>query len=206
MLTQPWRFCSLSDRTFSHNIPQSHQEERDLELLKLMSDKVTFTLILQLLYTQLTYIYMYIYIYGFVTGRPYGVWCRGLTNCHDSTGSLRWRLKGRDGVSNHQPHDDCLLNSLFGRRSKKTSKFRVTGLCAGNSPGQVTRKMFPFDDVIMDDETRYCGSTPTLYQWSKHNLALSHRDGALRNNRHGHHFNVTRYKPTPYKESSIPAS
>ena len=43
-------------------------------------------------------------------------------------------------------------------RSKKTSKFRVTGLCVGNSPGPVnsphkgpvTRKMFPFDDVIME--------------------------------------------------------
>ena len=41
---------------------------------------------------------------------------------------------GRDGVSNHQTHD-CLLNRLFGLRSKKTSKLRVTGLCAGNSPG-----------------------------------------------------------------------
>ena len=35
---------------------------------------------------------------------------------------------------NHQPHD-CLLSQLFRRRSKKTSKLRVTGLCAGNSPG-----------------------------------------------------------------------
>ena len=35
--------------------------------------------------------------------------------------------------SNHQPHD-CLLNRLFRRRSKKTTKLRVTGLCAGNSP------------------------------------------------------------------------
>ena len=56
-------------------------------------------------------------------------------------------------ASNHQPH-----GSLFGRRSKKTSKFRVTGLCVVNSPGPVnsphkgpvTRKMFPFDDVIMN--------------------------------------------------------
>ena len=47
---------------------------------------------------------------------------------------LRWRHNGGDGVSNHQPHD-CLLNRLFRRRSKKTSKIRVTGLCAGNSPG-----------------------------------------------------------------------
>ena len=41
---------------------------------------------------------------------------------------------GRDSVSNHQPHE-CLLNRLFRRRSKKISKLRVTGLCAGNSPG-----------------------------------------------------------------------
>ena len=51
----------------------------------------------------------------------------------------------------------ALLNRLFRRRSKKTSKLRVTCLCAGNSPGSVnsphkgpvTWKMFPFDDVIM---------------------------------------------------------
>ena len=48
--------------------------------------------------------------------------------------SLRWRHNGHDGVSNHQPHD-YLLNRLFRRRSKKTSKLRVTGLCGGNSPG-----------------------------------------------------------------------
>ena len=36
------------------------------------------------------------------------------------------------------------------RRSKKTSKLRVTGLCEGNShKGPVTRERFPFDDVIM---------------------------------------------------------
>ena len=70
--------------------------------------------------------------------------------------SLRWRHNGRDSVSNHQPHD-CLLNRLFRRRSKKTIELRVTGLCEGNSPGPVnsphkwpvTRKMFPFDDVII---------------------------------------------------------
>ena len=48
--------------------------------------------------------------------------------------TLRWRHNGRGGVSNHQPHH-CLLNRLFRRRSKKTSKLRVTGLCVGNSPG-----------------------------------------------------------------------
>ena len=43
------------------------------------------------------------------------------------------------------------------RTSKKTSKLRATGLCEGNSPatgefphkGPVTRKMSPFDDVII---------------------------------------------------------
>ena len=46
---------------------------------------------------------------------------------------LQWRHDGRDGVWNHQIYH-CLLNRLFGHRSKKTSKLRVTGLCVGNSP------------------------------------------------------------------------
>ena len=57
----------------------------------------------------------------------------------------RWRLQS-----------PALLNRLFKRRSKKTSKLRVTviSLCDRwpvNSPhkGPVTRQMFPFDDVIM---------------------------------------------------------
>ena len=50
--------------------------------------------------------------------------------------SLQWRHNERNGVSNHRRYD-CLLNRLFRRRSKKTSKLRVTGLCEGNPP--VTR-------------------------------------------------------------------
>ena len=54
------------------------------------------------------------------------------------------------------------------RRSKKKSKLRVTGLCAWNSPvtGEfpaqrpVTRKMFPFDDVIM-----ICPQSGRLLVW-----------------------------------------
>ena len=48
--------------------------------------------------------------------------------------ALQWRHIERDGVSNHQRHD-CLLNRLFRRRSKKTSKLRVTDICAGNITG-----------------------------------------------------------------------
>ena len=70
--------------------------------------------------------------------------------------SLRWRHNGCDSVSNHQPRE-CLLRRLIRRTSKKTSKLRVTGLCAGNSPetGEFpaqmvsNAEMFPFDDVIM---------------------------------------------------------
>ena len=47
--------------------------------------------------------------------------------------ALLWRHNGSECVSNHQPHN-CLLNRLFRRRSTKTWKLRVTGLCAGNSP------------------------------------------------------------------------
>ena len=76
--------------------------------------------------------------------------------CYGCYYTLQWRHNGHDSVSDHQPHG-CLLNHLFRRGSKKTWKLRVTGLCAGNSPGPVnsshkwpvTRKMFPFDDVIM---------------------------------------------------------
>ena len=46
---------------------------------------------------------------------------------------LHWHHNQRDSVSNHRCLD-CLLNRLFRRRSKKTSKLRVTGLCEGNSP------------------------------------------------------------------------
>ena len=48
--------------------------------------------------------------------------------------TLQCRHNGCDSVSTYQPHD-YLFNRLFRRRSKNTSKLRVTGLCAGNSPG-----------------------------------------------------------------------
>ena len=58
---------------------------------------------------------------------------RPLSSSWINFNALQWRHNGRDTVSNQQPHH-CLLNLLFGRRSKKTSKLRVTGLCVGNSP------------------------------------------------------------------------
>ena len=76
---------------------------------------------------------------------------------HRST--LQWRHNEPDGVSNHQPHD-CLLNRYSGADQRKyqssTSLAFVRGIHRWpvNSPhkGPVTRKMFPFDDVIMNAE------------------------------------------------------
>ena len=44
--------------------------------------------------------------------------------------TLQWRHNGFDIVPNHQPQD-CVLNRLFRRRSKKTSNLRVTFLFCG---------------------------------------------------------------------------
>ena len=63
---------------------------------------------------------------------------------------LQWRHNERNGLSNHRR-----LNCLFMRKSRKTTKLCVTGLCEGNSlvnsphKGPVSRKMFPLYDIIM---------------------------------------------------------
>ena len=71
--------------------------------------------------------------------------------------SLQWRHTERDGISNNsQPHD-CLLNRLFRRRSKKHQRSASLAFVRWihrwrvNSPPKwpVTRKMFPFDNDIM---------------------------------------------------------
>ena len=64
-------------------------------------------------------------------------------------------------------------NRLFRRRSKKTSKLRATGLCAGNPRGPVNSphtwpvmwKMFLFDDVIMYCTLKLLKLTKALSQW-----------------------------------------
>ena len=50
-----------------------------------------------------------------------------------SSMTLQWRHNEHDGVSNHKPYD-CLRDRLFRRRSKKTPKLCVPGLCEWNSP------------------------------------------------------------------------
>ena len=87
----------------------------------------------------------------------YPGWSRIIRKANEPMMTLQWSHNGCDSVSNHQ-HHDCWLNRLFRRKSKKTSKLRVTGLCVRGihrgpvnftHTGPVTWKMFPFDDVIM---------------------------------------------------------
>ena len=74
---------------------------------------------------------------------------------------LQSRHNDRDGVSNNQPHD-CLLNRLFGRISKETSKLRVTGLWVGHSP--VTGE-FPAQRAINAEKVSI---------WWRHHAKLQH--------------------------------
>ena len=71
-------------------------------------------------------------------------WCGG-SICRTT---LQWCHNGRDSVSNYQ-HHHCLLNGLFRRRSNKNIKDPRPGPVNSPHKGSVTRKMFPFDDVIM---------------------------------------------------------
>ena len=78
---------------------------------------------------------------------------------------LQWHHDGCDGISNHW-RLGCILNSLSQRRSKKISKLHPLAFVRGihwwpmNSPhkGPVTRKMLPFDDVIMHNKPTLCTS------------------------------------------------
>ena len=84
--------------------------------------------------------------------------------------SLRWRHNGRDGFSNHQPHD-CLLTGYSGADQRKHQSSASLAFVRGIHRGPVnslhkwpvTRKMFPFDDVIMfyDDLIMFCIPSPS---------------------------------------------
>ena len=121
--------------------------------------------------------------------------------------ALRWRHNERDGVSNHQPHD-CWLNRLF-RRPASLAFVPGTHRWSVNSPhkGPVTRKMFPFDDVIMEGPamqkaSHHLGTTfdpgrehagQTYLLWETHGvLSVDNPDWVL--------FG---YTPTKYSKSHV---
>ena len=96
---------------------------------------------------------------------------------------LQWRHNWHDSVSNHQPRD-CLLNRLFRRRSKKTSKPRVTGLWGGNSPGtgEFAAQMASYAENVSiwwchhdpQDNTHRMTSTAWQPQGDTHRMTLTH--------------------------------
>ena len=73
--------------------------------------------------------------------------------------TLQWCHNGRDGVSNHR-RLESILNRLFRRKSKKTSKFRVTGFCEGNSP------------VTSEFPARRAGNSEKNTIWWRHHGAV----------------------------------
>ena len=77
--------------------------------------------------------------------------------------ALQWRHNGCDGVSNHQPYDG-LLNRSYRRRSKKTSKLCVAGLCTGNSP--VT------SPVTGEFPTQMASNAENVSSWWRHHGIL----------------------------------
>ena len=66
-------------------------------------------------------------------GDPLNIKCCRVVMKAEWTDALLWCHNECNGIWNHQRLDG-LLNCLFRRRSKKTSKLRITGLCEGNSP------------------------------------------------------------------------
>ena len=93
---------------------------------------------------------------------------------------------GRDGASTHQPRD-CLLNHLFRRRSKKSFKLRVTGLCAGNSPvtGEFPAQMSSnAENIFIWWRHHVCSFTALLFRrhktfphhWLSYQVCSSHAD------------------------------
>ena len=92
--------------------------------------------------------------------------------------TLRWRHNERDCVSNHQPHY-CLLKRLFGRRSRKTSKLRVTGLCEGNS---LETGEFPAQ--------RASNAENVSIRWRHHEHRLQYTHTKV-TSRHGNLFQIT---------------
>ena len=95
---------------------------------------------------------------------------------------LQQRHNEHSGISNHQPHS-CLLNCLFSRRSRKTSKLRVTGFCEGNSlvtsesPAQRASKgenvsiWWRLHSLLPEAPNNITNSTPTPNPCSVHKIS-----------------------------------
>ena len=79
--------------------------------------------------------------------------------CVNGTAPLQWRHKEGDGVYNHH-YLECLLNRLFRRGSKKTSKLRVTVPCKWNS------------SVTGEVPTQRASDAENVSIWRRHHVFL----------------------------------
>ena len=113
------------------------------------------------------WIYIWWWLWNKILGLPF-----------DFALSFQWRHNGRDDVSNHQPHH-CLVNRLFKRRSKKTSKLRVIGFCAGNSP--VTGEFPEQRASNADRNSQVTGEFPAQRASNADNVSIWWRDHVLAN-------------------------
>ena len=108
---------------------------------------------------------------------------------------LLWHHNERDGVLHHRRHD-CLLNRLFRRRSKKTSKVRVTGLCEGNSP--VTGE-FPAQRASNGENVSICWRHYIRHERKYGIIPLIHRQERLKYCRHCIKHLMIHYSQGPSK-------
>ena len=97
---------------------------------------------------------------------------------------LQWRHNKHVSVSNHHPHD-CLLNRVFRRRSKKATKLRVTGLCAGNSP--VTGE-FPAQKASNTENVSIWWRHHVIPECKLKNCVRCQPDGRCKQCKEGHFF------------------
>ena len=124
--------------------------------------------------------------------------------------TLQWRHNGLNGVSNHQPHH-CLLNCSFGCRSKKTAKFRVTSLYAGNWPvtGEFpAQRASDAENVSIwwryhEDSTKPEVPTPTK---PGHEREISDKSQLLKNTRNTRPVKTTLMTRTIINQLSLPST
>ena len=85
---------------------------------------------------------------------------------HYPASSLQWRQNDRDSVPNHQPQN-CLLNRVFMRRSKKPSQPSITGLGIHRWPAQ-----------------RASSAVNNSIYWRHHVIRNTHQKDIIRGNRY----------------------
>ena len=92
--------------------------------------------------------------------------------------ALQWRHNDHGGVSNHQPPSRLFTQSFIQAGQRQHQSSASLAFVRGNhrdrwiprTKGQLRRKMFPFDDVIMDRERRWSLASDTI--WHRRNGSL----------------------------------